>query len=392
MEKKYDFDQIIPRENTNCVKYDLRSPVFGKSDVIPLWVADMDFKTPDFIVEAIQKRSSHEIYGYSIKPKDYTKAIIDWQARRHQWNIHPDWIASAGGVVPSLGLLTLALTQPGDKIIIQPPVYFPFAQTIRDNGRQVVENPLLISNNRYEMDFDDLEQKIDSRTKMLFFCSPHNPGGRVWTKTELEKLGEIAIKHDLIIVSDEIHGDLVFEPHRHIPLAGLSTEISQQTITTVAPSKTFNAAGLLSSVVITENQKYKQAYLNIQAALHLYVDNIFGTAGLIAAYTEGDNWLNQLLAYIKDNLDYVTAYIDEHLPTLSYMIPEGTYLLWLDFSKTRLLGDNLHSFLVQKANLGLNRGDQFGSNAAGFARMNLAAPRQTIVKAMQQLQTALESI
>ena len=388
----YNFDKIINRIGTNSVKHDMLEKKFRKKDLIPLWVADMDFETPDFIINGIKKRLEHPILGYSVKPDDYFESIISWVKRRHNWNISKKTIISTTGVVPALAIATLALTNENDKIIIQPPVYFPFFETIVQNGRQIVENPLKVENGTYVFDFEGLKSKIDKDTKLLMFCNPHNPVGRVWRENELRELAQICLDNDIIIVSDEIHSDLIFKGNKHIPIASLSPEISQNTITTIAPSKTFNAAGMLSSVVITENKEYKKQFMQKMSDLHLIVDNVLGTAGLTAAYQHGDQWLAQLIDYIEQNYVYVRDYLANNMPKINLFKPEGTYLLWLDFSELGFSDEELQAFLINDAKLAMNPGIWFGKESgSGFARMNIAAPKAIIEKAMLQLHNAYKN-
>ncbi len=386
--KQYSFDEIIPRENTNCVKYDLRKALFGKEEVIPMWVADMDFRTPDFILDAIRQRLSHEILGYTIRSKDFSQAIITWMDRRHQWKIQPGWISFSPGVVPAINMLVLALTQPGDGIIVQPPVYFPFFSAVNENGRRLIENPLKLENGRLCMDFDDLEAKA-AGASMILISHPHNPGGSVWTSNELLRLAEICLKHKVLMVSDEIHSDLIFKPHRHIPLASLSEEIAAQTITCNAPSKTFNLAGLATAYLIIPNKSILDKYNDmLNDKLHLGMGNIFGAEALKAAYRKGDDWLAQLLHYVWGNIGYVVDFCNSHLPQIKPVVPESTYMIWLDCKAMNAGSDELKKFFLQKAGIGLNEGKMFGTGGEGFMRMNVACPRATVEKAMHRIRDA----
>lgn len=387
--KKYNFDKITDRSGTNTVKYDLRKQYFGAEDVIPMWVADMDFETPDFIVEAVKKRAQHPIYGYTIRPESFNNAIVNWMRNRHNWNIDSKWISFSPGVVPGLVLSLLAFTNPGDKVILQSPVYFPFYSTILGNGRQLVDNPLKQINGKFEMDFNDLEKKIDSRTKMLFLCSPHNPVSRVWKKEELEKLGEICIKNNILIVADEIHHDLVFKHNKHFSLASLSKEIAELTITFVAPSKTFNIAGLSTAAAIISNEKLRNDYNNILGDYHLYIGNLFGATALEAAYNNGNDWLNQMMEYIWDNYLFVKDFLEKNIPEIKVIEPEGTYLLWLDFRKLNLSNKDLKELLINKAKVGFNDGAVFGETGDGFQRMNIACSRTIIAQAIENMKKAI---
>ncbi len=389
---QYNFDEYIDRSGTNTVKYDLRKARFGREDVIPMWVADMDFKTPDFVAHAVQERAKHEIYGYTIRPKTFYSSIVNWVEKRYDWKIKPSWIQYSPGVVPALAIAVLAFTQPGDKIVVQPPVYYPFFNTIKNNGRQIINNPLKTINGKHRMDFDDLRKKIDSRTKMLFLCSPHNPGGRVWTKSELKELSEIALKHNLLVVADEIHADLVFKPNKHTPLASISNEIAQQCITCIAPSKTFNLAGMSTAAIIIQNKKLYNNFHNMLDNLHLFIGNTFGGVALEAAYKNGEQWLNQLLEYVNGNIDLVMHFFKENLPLIKPMRPEGTYLVWIDFNNTNLDNESLKKVMIEKAKVGMNDGSAFGEGGNGFQRMNVACPRKTVQQALERIEKAFQNL
>lgn len=386
---KYDFDKVVDRTGTHTVKYDFRKQYFGADDVIPMWVADMDIETPDFIVDAIKKRAEHPIYGYTIRPDSYNQALVNWMQTRHQWEIKSEWISHSPGVVPGLVLSLLAFTNPGDKVILQSPVYFPFYHSILGNGRQLVDNPLKLINGKYEIDFDDLEKKIDSRTKMILLCSPHNPVSRVWTKEELLRLGEICLKHDMLIVADEIHHDLVFKHQKHYPIASLSEDLAQNTISFVAPSKTFNLAGLSTAAAIISNKKHLAAYNNILGDYHLFISNVFGTTAFEAAYTKGHDWLDQLMDYIWENYLFVKAYLEKNIPDVGVLEPEGTYLLWLDFRKLGLSNQELKELMIKKAKVGFNDGVVFGETGSGFQRMNIACSRKIIATALENMKKAI---
>jgi len=386
---RYDFDETVDREGGHCLKYDFRKQVFGTEDVLPMWIADMEFKTPDFVVAAVQKRAAHEIYGYPCRPAEFCDAARKWVKSRHGWEIQNRWISFSPGVVPALSALILALTQPGDKIIAQLPAYPPFLSTVKNHGRRIVNNPLKHQNGRYRMDFTDLIRKIDSRVKMILFCSPHNPSGRVWQKEELARLAEICLANDIIIVSDEIHSDLVFKPHRHIPMAALSEEIARQTITCIAPSKTFNMAGLSTSVIISGNPKYKTAFDNMLDTLHIQGGNIFSFPALAAAYNQGAKWLEQLLDYLEKNIDFALDFIERHLPLIKTHKPEASYLLWLNCRAMGLGDEKLFEFMVEKARVGMNNGIDFGGEGRGFLRLNVACPRSMLHRALVRIAEAV---
>lgn len=390
--KKYNFDEIVPRENTDCVKYDVRKEFFGTEDVTPMWVADMDFRTPEFIIEAIRQRLHHEILGYSIRGKSFNEAIVNWMKKRHNWEVQKEWISFSPGVVPAVNMLVLALTQPGDKIIVQPPVYFPFFYAIENNGRIKVENPLKLSNGRLNMDFDDLRKKAP-RAKMMIISHPHNPGGSVWTKDELQQMAEICLENDILIVSDEIHSDLVFKGFKHIPLASLSDEIAQKTITTNAPSKTFNLAGLSTSYLIIPNETLRKTYNNmLNDQLHLSMGNLFGSIALQAAYENGDEWLGQMLGYVWENVKFVDDFLKANVPQIKAVVPESTYMIWLDCRELGLKGDNLKNFFIKDAKAGFNDGRVFGTGGEGFMRINVACPRAVVEKVLLLVQAAVGNL
>lgn len=389
----YDFDEIIPRLNTACVKYDLLEQYFGASDLIPLWVADMDFRTPDFVVEAVKKRASHEIYGYSFRDVSYTDAIIQWFKTRHNWELQKEWISFSPGVVPALNLVVMGFTNPGDEIIVQPPVYFPFFSAVENQNRKLIYNQLKYLNGRYYFDFENLKASISDRTKMLMLCNPHNPVGRAWTEEELRQLTDICLQHQILIVSDEIHCDLALPPHRHVITASLSEAVANQTITAIAPSKTFNLAGMATSAVVCSNPELKQKYEKILDEVHVGMGNLFGAVAAEAAYRDGHHWLDQLLNYIKGNYVFVYEYLENHLPQIIPIPLEATYLLWLDFNATGF-GSNkeLRDFVIRKAGLALSEGLSFGPGGEGFMRMNLACPRAVLQKALVQLKKAFDTV
>jgi cysteine-S-conjugate beta-lyase len=386
----YNFDEVVSRENTSCYKYDLRKKIFRNEHVIPMWVADMDFKTPPFIIDAIYKRLEHEILGYTyIDPSVYQSAV-KWNHNRHQWDILPEWISFSPGVVPALNLLVLAFTKPGDKIIVQPPVYFPFFSAVINHGRELVYNPLLVENGNYVMDFASLEAKIDARTRMMFLCSPHNPTGNVWPEEVLRKLGELCIAKDILLISDEIHSDLVYKGNRHIPVAGISPEIARNTITCMSPSKTFNLAGLSTSYLVIPDRKLRVQYETTLDHIHVGAGNIFGFVAMESAYTWGEEWLDQLMQYLEGNYLMLEDFMEKHIPEIAVIRPQATYLIWLDCRRLGMIPQELKSFMIDKAGLGLNDGPQFGSEGEGFQRINIACPRSLLYEALLKLQAAIE--
>lgn len=387
-----NFDEHISREGTYCVKYDLRQEVFGTKDVIPMWVADMDFKTPDFIIAALKNRLEHEICGYSFRPPDYYSSIIDWTKRRHGWDIDKEWICFTPGIVPALNFCTLAFTEPGDSIIVQPPVYFPFFSAVEAHGRKLINNQLLIADGKYEMDFDALEASVTAATKMIFISNPHNPVGRAWKKEELLKLAEICLKNNILIISDEIHCDLVLPGHKHIPVASLSKEIAAITITLIAPSKTFNLAGLSTSSVIIENKTLRGLFNKFLERLHVSNGNIFGTIASIAAYSYGDKWLDEMLRYLKVNTDMVEEFCHEKLPGIKVIHPEATYLIWLDCTELGVPAGELGRFFARNAGVGMNEGSTFGLGGNGYMRMNIGTTKDNVMRALEQIRKAVAEI
>lgn len=381
---KYDFDKIINRADTNCVKYDLRQQVFGNPNVLPMWVADMDFETPDFVRKAVMERAEHPVYGYHFKDDAYYQSIKGWIARRHHWGVEQEWMSFTPGVVCGFTMAVLAFTKPGDKIIIQPPVYPPFHHAVTSQGRKLVYNSLLNRNDGYEFNFDQLvEQAKDA--KMLILCNPHNPVGRCWTRNELLFLGEICMKNNLLVISDEIHCDLILPGYRHLPFASLDKEFSQRSITFHAASKTFNLAGLATSTAIIPNEGLRKIYTDYVNNLEAHLGNIFGKVATQAAMNQGDEWLEQLLDYVQGNIDYVSDFLRANLPKVAFHKPQATYMIWLDFNSYGLSEEELWRKMTQEAHLGFNRGKEFGVEGSGFFRINLACPRTTVEEAMRRL-------
>jgi cystathionine beta-lyase len=386
---RWNFDENAGREGTDCIKYDLRKDTFGDESVIPMWVADMDFRTPDFIVKAFSERLRHEIFGYSFRPPEYFSSIINWMKTCHNWAIEKEWICFSPGIVPAVNICTLAFTNEGDSIIVQPPVYFPFFSAVESHGRKLVYNQLIESEGIWEMDFDNLKKQIDSNTKMIIISNPHNPVGRVWSTSELSELADICIKNNILILSDEIHCDLVMPGYKHTPMAVLSELIASSTVTCIAPSKTFNLAGLSTSSVIISDQAKRKSFNSVMEKLHITGGNIFGTVASVAAYTEGREWLNELMKYLSGNAEYVTEYCRNFIPEIVPVRLEATYLMWLDCRKFGMTGKELQSFFVTKAGVGMNEGSTFGPGGEGYMRMNLACTRDTLTKAMEQIEGAV---
>lgn len=390
MTTKYNFDELIERRNTGCVKYDLSNMFFGTEDVIPMWVADMDFRTPPFILEAIRRRAEHPVLGYSFRTSNYYESIVNWLKKHHNWDIKSEWICFAPGIVPALNMAVLAFTNPGDKIIVQPPVYFPFFSAVKKNRRVLTENPLVMSNSRFEIDFRHLRKVASKGARMLILSNPHNPGGNAWRPDELKELASICLEHNILIVSDEIHADLVNRGYKHTVLASLDEKFAEITITMTAPSKTFNIAALSTASVIISDKRLRKMYNDLVQNLHIDMGNVFGNVASIAAYTKGDEWLSQLLDYINGNIDFIEDFLLKNIPQIRMVRPEATYMVWLDFKALNLDDKLLNEFMIKNAGLGLNPGVQFGKGGSGYMRMNLACPRVTLEKALEQLKVAIK--
>jgi cystathionine beta-lyase len=388
---KYNFDEIIPRENTSCYKYDWRKDIFGTEDVIPMWVADMDLKTPAFIIDALKQRLEHEILGYTFRPDSFYESIINWNHRRNQWNIKKEWISFSPGIVPALNMIVMGFTEPGDKVVVQTPVYFPFFTAVTNHKRKLVKNPLKLVNGRYVMDFEHLERVMDEQVKLFILSSPHNPTGNVWHKEELMKLADICMRNNTIIVSDEIHSDLIFPGQKHLPLASISKDIAENTLTCMAPSKTFNLAGLSTSYIISSNEQLLKKFSRVVEHVHVGSGNIFGNIALEAAYNNGDEWVDELMEYLQKNVDYMDQFLKSNLPQIKMIVPEGTYLVWLDFRELNLSNQELKDFLIHEAKLGLSDGPIFGKDGSGFERINVGCPRVILNEAMNRLLKAFNN-
>jgi len=387
-----DFDQPIQRENTASVKFDVRKAVFGRDDVIPVWVADMDFAAPEAVTAALKARAEHPVYGYTIFPDSLYQSIIDWFAARHNWQIEKEWILMAPGVVPSLHAACMAYAAPGEGVIIQPPVYPPFFSSVQQTGRVVIENPLVqnAETGQYHMDLAHLEQcaaRPDAR--ILMFCSPHNPVGRVWTEDELKAVLEIARRHQLTVLTDEIHCDLVFpDKPAHTMLARLAEE-QDALVTAIAPSKSFNMPGLGLSALVIPDAERRRAMKAVFDSLHLPQCNPFSVAGFEAGYRHGGDWLDQLMVYLQSNRDYVLEQVATRWPGIRVSAPEGTYLMWLDCRALGLDDAGLKRFCVQQAGVGMNPGITFGEPGSGFMRLNIGCPRAVLEQVLARVESAL---
>jgi cystathionine beta-lyase len=382
-----DFDQVVPRNGTNSVKHDGRAAYFGTADLLPLWVADMDFASPEAVTRALQERAAHPVYGYTLYPESAYEALIVWLKKRHDWEVQREWIVMAPGVVPSLFASVMAFAKEGEGVIVQPPVYFPFFSAVTTNHRRVIENPLLLAGDRYKIDFKHLEQCAADGARLMLFCSPHNPVGRVWSKEELTELLRIARRYDVTILADEIHADLVYPGERHIALATLAEE-NDKVITTVAPSKTFNIPGLGLSCIIAPNAAHRHAIQQAFDTLHVGNTNPFSIAAFEAAYRGGEAWLDSLLVYLQGNRDFVYDYVAQHMPVIKVIQAQGTYLLWLDCRGLGLNDVKLRDFFVREAKVGMNPGIGFGKNGSGFMRLNIASPRHILAEALGRIRKA----
>lgn len=389
---KYNFDEVIDRTKNFAAKYDELGKKFGREDLIPLWVADMDFKVATPIIEAIQARAEQGIFGYTSRPASYFEAIQEWLRERHGWETDTQLMIHCPGVVPSLNLLIQNLTQPGDKIIIQSPVYYPFFDVVQSNGRTLVENPLRLVNGDYEMDYDHFERVAKQGAKLLILCSPHNPVGRVWKREELVRLGELCLTYGIRVIADEIHGDLVFSGHKHTPFAMISEEFRQNTFSCIAPSKTFNLAGLQASVTIFPNKEEYVSFDKMLGDLDIRRNNCFSLVATEAAYRYGAEWLEQVKEYIEANFVYIQEYCKKYIPQIHPNFPQGTYLVWIDCRELGMDKDELHNFILNEAGIAMDDGFWFSEEYAGYMRLNAACPRSIITKALEQWKNAIEKI
>lgn len=385
-----DFDQQFERNNTNSVKFDVLQTVFGSEDVLPMWVADTDFAAPDAVLKALVERAQHPIYGYSLFPESLYQALIDWFDARHQWKIERESILLTPGVVPSLHAVLMAFAAEGEGIIVQPPVYPPFFSAAAKTGRTLVANPLVHCDGEYRMDFDHLE-RCAPQARVLALCSPHNPVGRVWREDELKTVLEIARRHNLVILSDDIHCDLTFAGHRHTVLANLATA-DDQIITAVAPSKTFNIAGMGLSALVVPDPMHRQALKRTFEAMHMEPANPFSITAFEASYRHGGPWLDELLEYLQGNVQLVSRYLAEHAPEIRMDLPEGTYLLWLDCSRLGLSDAELKTFFIHEARVGMNPGITFGEQGSGYMRLNIGTQRAVVQQALERICQAVRTL
>ncbi len=392
MSALFNFDEVILRTGTSSMKWDLTEALFGEKDMIPMWVADMDFKAPPAAIEAMQKRAMHGVFGYTFRSSSYLEAAVNWQEKRHQWKIKPEWIVGSPGVVTALSVLIELLSDPGDHVMIQAPVYHPFYRIITSHRRRVTDNQLLLTDSgRYELDLEEMERQIIAdKVKLLVLCHPHNPVGRVWNENELRAIGQLCVKHGVFVLSDEIHGDIIFKGHRHIPFASLSEEIAKLTVTCTAPSKTFNIAGLHSSSTIIEDEKLRERYMTSLQTYSISMENCFAQVAVEACYRHGEPWLEELLIYLEQNADALMEFVAQRLPQIKMYKPEGTYLAWLDCRAVSENPEQLKELMFHKAKVAFNEGSMFGKEGAGFLRVNFGTPRSLLMEGMERFARALE--
>lgn len=391
--KIYNFDEIIDRSGSGDLKHEALLPRWGRNDLLPLWVADMDFATPDFVVDALKARLSHPIFGYTIEPADYRPTIIDWNESHHCWKIKPEWISFIPGIVKGIGFVVNVFTKPGEKVIIQPPVYHPFRMTPEDNGREVVFNPLrLREDGYYDMDFDNLSEVCDDKCRVLILSNPHNPAGVCWSKETLQRLADFCYEHNIIVISDEIHSDMALFGNRHVPFASVSERAADISITFAAPTKTFNMAGIVSSYAVISNDDLRQRFYGWLKANELDEPTIFAPIATIAAYQKGEEWRKQMLAYVEDNVRFVEDYCREHIPGIRPLRPQASFLVWLNCRGLELSHDKLLDLFIDKAHLALNDGEMFGPGGEGFMRLNVGTPRSVLRQALEQLAKAVNEL
>lgn len=386
---KYNFDQVIERRGTNALKTDVLKERYGKDNLIPLWVADMDFLSPPAITEAIIERAKHGIFGYTCPSTEYYQSIIKWVDKRHNWKLEQEWISFIPGIVKGIAFVIDCFTNKENSIIIQPPVYHPFRLVPEMHQRSLINNNLVLEAGHYKMDLDDLKKQIDPKSKILILCNPHNPGGRVWTKQELIDLAEICYDNNILVISDEIHSDLVYKEHTHIPFASVSEKAAQNSITFMAPSKTFNIAGIVSSFSVIPNDKLRAKFHSYLKKSELEEGHIFAYIAAQTAYEKGGEWLDEAKEYIWQNILFVDSFIKRNIPQIKVMLPEASFLVWLDCRELGLSQKDLVSLFVNDAHLALNDGSMFGARGEGFMRINVGSPRSIIEKALNNLKTAI---
>ena len=386
------FDEIIDRRNTSSYKWDFAVENGKPADVLPMWVADMDFRAPQPVIDALVAAAQHGVFGYTGTKRAYFDAIAAWMKKRFDWDIDEKWLIKTPGVVNAFTMAVRAYSKPGDAVLLQPPVYPPMHSAVKTNDRRLVYNELVLHDGRYEIDFDDFERKIVSeQVRVFILCNPHNPIGRAWTRDELLRMGDICVKHGVVVVSDEIHQDLVLPGHKHFVFASLKPEFREITVTCTAPSKTFNVAGLHASNIFIEHAAMRGAFNQELARAGLGSGNQLGIVACQAAYEGGEAWLDELLVYLQGNVDFARTFLAEHVPQVKLIEPEATYLLWLDFRELGMSDADLNTFVSQQAKLWLNDGPMFGPGGPGFQRMNIACPRSVLEQGLKQLAAAVSA-
>ena len=389
---KFNFDKIIDRTNNFSAKWSEMNKNFGTNNLLPMWVADMDFLTAPCVMEALKDRLEQGIFGYTTRPSSYNESIVNWLDNRFSWKINQEWLMFSPAVITSISLLIQNLTQKNDKIMIQEPVYSPFHSIVESDERSLVISPLVkLDDGSYVMDYEDIEAKIKD-VKVFILCNPHNPVGRVWTREELTRLGEICLKHNVLVISDEIHSDIILKNHKHTPFASISKEFSENTITCMAPTKTFNLAGLQSSFLVISNPYYYEVMDKAFSILDIKRNNAFSLVATEAAYNYGEDWLYELIKYIEDNVDFAIDYIKNYMPQLKVKKPEGTYLLWVDFSNLNVDKKDLKNALINKGRIALSDGSSFGIGGDGYYRINLACPRSMVLEGLKRIEFAIKSL
>lgn len=388
---KYNFDEIIPRKNSDCLKYDKLQEMFGTDDALSMWIADMDFRTPPFVIEALRRRLDHEVLGYTFCSPQWKPAIQNWVSRHYGWDVKEEEIGFVGGIVPAISFAVQCFTAPNDKILIQPPVYHPYHHVVKDLGRTLVYNPLRLVNGQFEIDFEDLERKI-AGCKLFLLCNPHNPGGRVWNADELVRIADICAKNDVIVISDEIHCDMALTGYKHTVFATVSEAAAQNSVTLMAASKTFNIAGLKSSYHIIQNEALRKQYSEYLTRSELDTAHLFATTAVAVAYNEGDEWLAQMLQYVEENIAFLDKYLKKNMPKISFIRPQASYLVFLDARELGMPQERLVEFFLKEAKVAMNDGTMFGQEGAGFMRMNLGCPRATLQQALEQIKAAYDRL
>ena len=397
---KYDFDQLYDRNKTDCLKWDMMESIFGSGELLPLWVADMDLPVAKPIIDALKKRVEHPFYGYTQPGSSVIKSVVERMKRKFDWDISPEWIVFTPGVVPALHVAVRSLTHPGDEVILQEPAYHPFFPVVINSGCKIINNGLKLVNGRYEMDLKNLEEKFHPKTrplngpgriKTVIFCNPHNPVGRLWKRDEIIRMGEIVINNGAVVISDEIHCEILFKGHKHTPFASISKKFEQNCIVCMSPSKTFNLAGLEVSSIIIPNKKIRENFINTRSGI-VPNPNLFGYIAMEAAYKYGDEWLEQVLDYLQENLNYLKNYFLKNIPRIKVIDPEGTYLIWLDCHDLDMDNNVLRSFMRENAKVGLEDGFIFGESGSGFMRMNIACPRYILSEALKRIEKAVNQL